>query len=265
MANYLTPEVDAPWHKRATVAWKAGRAFWEAMPIHRVDEQVCIDYRAFRGHCRPKTVRNELAIIRAALNKAERQKLIVKAPHIKMPPLPARPIRHLSKDQFRLLLAGADAPHVVLFLKLGVATGARLTALLELTWDRVDFERGVIDLNPADRVQTSKHRATIRMNAQIAEAMREARDVALSSYVIEYAGRQVASTKTGFNAAAKRSGVRATPHMLRHSAAVWMAEAGQPMAVIAQFLGHSDSRITERTYARYSPDFLAGAAEALTW
>ena len=53
--------------------------------------------------------------------------------------------------------------------------------------------------------------------------------------------------------------------MRRHSAAVWRAEAGVPMMQIAQFLGHTDSRITERTYARFAPEFLALAAESLTW
>jgi integrase len=42
-----------------------------------------------------------------------------------------------------------------------------------------------------------------------------------------------------------------------------MAEAGIGMAEIAQFLGHSDSRTTERVYARFSPDYLRKAAEAL--
>jgi integrase len=50
---------------------------------------------------------------------------------------------------------------------------------------------------------------------------------------------------------------------MRHTAAVWMAEAGVPMPVIAQYLGHTDSRITERVYARFSPDYLRGAADAL--
>ncbi len=35
------------------------------------------------------------------------------------------------------------------------------------------------------------------------------------------------------------------------------------MPVIAQYLGHRDSRTTERVYARFSPDFLQSAAKAL--
>jgi integrase len=59
-------------------------------------------------------------------------------------------------------------------------------------------------------------------------------------------------------AAAKLEGV--SQHVLRHSAAVHMAEAGVPMSEIAQFLGHSSTSVTERVYARYSPDHLRRAA-----
>lgn len=265
VAAYLDAKSEILSIKRARVAWKAAAPFWGTLPIARVDQQTPIDYRAARAHCRIITVRNELAVIRAALNWAEKEKLIGKAPHIAMPSLPPPNIEHLTKAQFRKLVEGARRPHVALFMKLAVATGARSNALLDLTWDRVDFERGLFYLNPRDRVQTSKYRATVPMNAQIRTALEEAKEGALSEYVIEHGRGKVLSIKKGFAAACERSGIVATPHMLRHSAAVWMAEAGEPMPVIGQFLGHSDSRITERVYARFSPSFLASAAEALTW
>jgi integrase len=263
---YLVAKADILSIKRAKVAWKAAAGFWAELPIARVDKQAALDYRTdHRPKCKPITVRNELAVIRAALNWAEREKLIEKAPFIQMPGLPPPSVGHLSKAEFRQLVEGAARPHVKLFMKLAVATGARSNALLDLTWDRVDFARGLIKLNAADRVQTSKYRATVPMNAQIREALEEAKAGALSPFVIEHGREKVGSIRKGFEAACKRSGITATPHMLRHSAAVWMAEARTPMAQVAQYLGHTDSRITERVYARFSPDFLAGAAEALTW
>ncbi|MFC7399773.1 tyrosine-type recombinase/integrase [Chelatococcus sp. GCM10030263] len=53
------------------------------------------------------------------------------------------------------------------------------------------------------------------------------------------------------------------PHALRHTAAVWMTESGVSMEEIAQYLGHSDPRITYRIYAWFSPGFLRKAASAL--
>lgn len=204
-------------------------------------------------------------MIRAALRWCEKHKMIAKAPHIQMPKIPPSKVGHLSKAEFRKLLDGALRPHIKLFLQLAVATGARTNALLDLTWDRVLFDRNLIVLNPEDRVQTSKYRATVPMNTQIRALLLEAKEGAMSDYVIEHGRERVGSIKTGFNAACRRAKVAATPHMMRHSAAVWMAEAGVPMTQIAQFLGHTDSRITERVYARFAPSFLANAAESLTW
>jgi len=235
------------------------------MPIGRVDKKAAEKYRERRAHCKAITVRNELAVIRAALNWCVKENLLSAAPFIQMPPIPPTTVGHLSKAQFRLVLNNALAPHVRLFLQIAVGTGARTNAILDLTWDRVDFSANLIELNPRDRVQTSKYRATVPMNAQLRQSLIEAKEGAMSDYVIEHGREKVGSIKKGFGAACKRAGVKATPHMLRHSAAVWMAEAGTPMGQIARFLGHTDSAITERVYARFSPTFLANAAESLTY
>jgi integrase len=53
--------------------------------------------------------------------------------------------------------------------------------------------------------------------------------------------------------------------MLRHSAAVHMAEAGIPMEEISQYLGHGDVNVTRTVYARFSPTYLKTAAKALEY
>ncbi|WP_246152584.1 tyrosine-type recombinase/integrase [Sphingomonas montanisoli] len=267
MAYYIEQKAEIRSIERARQAWRQAGPFWSAIPIGRVDKMMARDYRDHRSHCKAVTVRNELAIVRAALNLCEEDKLIAKAPFVQMPSLPQNGVKHLTKDQFRKLIAGTEkgAPHIALFMQLAIATGARMAAILELKWDQVKLDSGRIFLNPEDRIATSKGRATVPINDQLRPALEAAKVAATSDYVIEHNGKRVGSIKTAWNAAARRSGVKATPHMLRHSAAVWMAEAGQSMDVIAQFLGHTDSRITQRVYARFSPDFLRGAAEALTY
>ncbi|WP_443026506.1 tyrosine-type recombinase/integrase [Sphingomonas sp. HMP6] len=262
---YIKAKSDMASIRNVKSSWKVASDYWRAMPIARVDVETSVEYRKRRSGVRAITVRNELAIIRSALNWAEKHKMVVKAPFIQMPPLPASTVGHITKPQFRQLLDAAVSPHIKLFMMLAVGTGARSNALLDLTWDRVDFGTGLIVLNPIERVQTSKYRATVPMNAQLREALVDAKTGALSEFVVEHGREQIASVKKGFGSTAKRAGIKVSPHMLRHSAAVWMAEAGIPMPQIARFLGHTDSRITERVYAKFSPDFLKGAAEALTW
>jgi integrase len=48
-------------------------------------------------------------------------------------------------------------------------------------------------------------------------------------------------------------------HELRHSYASLLASAGVPLAFVAEVLGHSDSRITQKHYAHLSPSHLAAA------
>jgi integrase len=77
-------------------------------------------------------------------------------------------------------------------------------------------------------------------------------------------GNKVDSVKKSLKKAATKIGLPwISPHVFRHSAAVWMAEDGVPMEEIAQYLGHSNTEITRRVYARFSPDYLRNAAKAL--
>lgn len=162
-----------------------------------------------------------------------------------------------------LLLGAASMPHVKLFIRLALSTAGRASALLELTWDRVDVSARRIDLRDPDRPRTRKGRAMVPINDSLLEALVKAREGATSQYVIEWGGERVLSVKKEVGAAARRAGLKCSPHVLRHTAAVWMAEDGVPMEQIAQYLGHNDSRTTERVYARFSPDYLSAAARSL--
>ncbi len=206
------------------------------------------------------TIRRELVTLGAALRWQDKATPAV----IELPPAPPPKSRHLTREQYRGLRdAAAITPHLHLFVILAYSTAGRAAAILELTWDRVDFERGQIRLGLGER--RTKGRATVPMTEGARDALLEARPAALSDYVIEYAGRPVRSVKRSFAAAARRTELPAgtSPHVLRHSAAVHMAESGVPMAEIAQFLGHSSESVTYRVYARFSPDYLRRAASAL--
>jgi integrase len=212
------------------------------------------------------TLLTELGHLRMVLKWAEKKRLIDRAPHIERPPKPKPSERHLTRQQSRALRSAATFPHVKLFIVLAQTTGARSAALLDLTWDRVDFERGQIDLRNPNISLPHKGRAIVPMNRDARTALMEARGGALSAYVIEWAGKKVASVKRGLRVTAQRAGVgHVSPHMLRHSAAVHMAENGVPMTEIAQFLGHANTRVTEEVYARFSPQYLSRAAAALEY
>lgn len=227
-----------------------------------VDEHIV----ARRGQGRSDgTIWTELGHLRIVLSWAVKKGLIDKAPYVKRPKQPTPKRDYLTRDQFNLFLSKCEHPHLRRFVIIAMTTGARASAILDLTWEQVDFERGLIDLSAVtEDGKKRKNRPTVPMNRSLRAALAEAREGSISKFVIEWAGEKVGSVKKGIAAAAKRSNLTfVTPHVLRHSAAVWMAEGGRRMEEIAQFLGHSDSRITERVYAKYSPQFLRGAADLL--
>jgi integrase len=208
------------------------------------------------------TIWTEMTYLRTALGFAVREKWLTTVPYIKVPQKPGPKEYHLEREEAARLVGAASSPHVKLF-QLALATAGRAGALLGLTWDRVDLERRRIDLRDPDRPVTRKGRARVPINDSLFEALEEAKRGALTPYVIEYGGEQVLSVKKGVGAAGKRAGLKCSPHVLRHTAAVWMAERGVPMEKIAQYLGHNDSRTTERVYARFAPDYMKDAAAAL--
>src|SRR3546814_15416457 len=120
---------------------------------------------------------------------------------------------------------------------LGLYTMARPSAILELTWDRVDFERRLIDLNPAGRKQTAKRRPVVKMNDELFEAMQESYTARPITHDVEHGGKPVANITTAFQAARDRRGVDVTPYMIRHSGADWAAEAEINMAASRKLSG----------------------------
>jgi integrase len=65
-----------------------------------------------------------------------------RAPNIWLPPSSKPRSAWLTPEDVAKVYADARSPHVALFIELAIATGARMSAILELTWDRVDLENG---------------------------------------------------------------------------------------------------------------------------
>ena len=247
-------------------AWKQAAPTFAHLRPDQIDRALCRRYRDERylAGRKPNTVRKELEVVRAALNFHKRGDRAI----FELPPPPAPKERFLSKDEARRLLRGARKfPHVRAFIALSLATAARQSALLELTWGRVDMDRRVISLALGDGDDDRrKPRARVPMNRRAYRYLRVLQAAATSPYVIEWAGRRVLSIKKGFGKACERAGLEGiTPHTLRHTAASWMAIAGVPMFEIAKYMGHTDSRITEKKYAHLSPEHLRSAAKALNF
>lgn len=246
--------------------WKAMRERFGSRDGENITKEDCrahIDARR-RSGISDGTIHTELGHLRTVLKWAEENKLIGKAPAIERPSKPEPKDRHLTRDEAQRILAAAKAPHLKTAIHLMLGTAARITAILELTWDRVDLDRRLIHLRDPDDKVKRKGRAIVPINNTLMIALRDAKAGALSDYVVEWAGEPVKSLKRGIATAARiAKAPDVSAHVFRHTAAVWMAEAGVSMDEVSQYLGHNSVDITRRVYARYSPDHLRKAAAAL--
>lgn len=246
----------------ATFSWKALAPFWQHYTAGQINTDLCRRYIESRRKLGKGdgTILREMGVLKAAVRRYASGAGAV----FEMPSSPPPRNRYLTKAEFRKLLDTArPTPHLFRFLMVAAATAGRAGAVLDMKWDQVNFARRQIDLGAGTG---NKHRAIVPMTGALESELRKAFKERACEYVIEFGGEKVGSVKKSFANAVAKAGLKdVTPHVLRHTAAVWMAEAGTPMAEIAQYLGHSSEKVTFRIYARYSPEYLRGAAAALDW
>ena len=209
---------------------KSVLAHFGAYRPDQITDADCRDYAAKRAKAGIKdgSTWTELGHLRSALSWAHKRRMIAHSPEIVRPAKPAPKERYLTHAEIDRLLSAPAEPHIRLAILLMLSTAGRVSAVLQLTWDRVDMERRQIRLR-GDEVGPRKGRATVPINAGLLAALQTAHQAALSDYVVEWASGPVKSIRRGFTTAVGNAGLRGvTIHTLRHSAAVHMAEAGVP-------------------------------------
>lgn len=248
-------------------AWKRLEPFFGPLAVPQITRDLCREYtdKRRKGGIGDGTIHVELGYLRAAVRFAKKEGWITSEPFIPLPRKPPPKLHHLTREEALRLIECAHVPHVRLFIVLALTTAGRASAILDLTWNRVNLQKRMIQLSNPERHRTAKGRATIPINDLAYEALKEAKAGAMTDYVIEWGGLPVKSVKKGVAAAARAAKVQCSPHVLRHTAAVHLAEDGHSMNEIAQYLGHSNPVTTFRIYARFSPDHLRKLGSSLEY
>lgn len=254
-----------PSAEQAEIAVRHLTAYWGAATVDRITELEQDRYfrRRREQGVGDETIAREQSVLRAALNRKVKAQQLASMPFIKSPPrAPARE-RWLTRMEAAKLLRASSTPHVTLFLRLALYTGARPGAILDLTWDRVDMAGRLITFALPGKRHDLKRRATVRIFGALYTALERAKRHADDGPVIRWAGGPVASVKTAVRLTAERAKIKGvTPGVLRHTAATWMAQNGIDMWKIGKQLGHSRTSTTER-YAKHSPEHLEDTAKAM--
>lgn len=233
-------------------------------PPQAITPNVIAQWRATRPHVQDSSIRRELGALTAALRWGLRHKMFSASdmPTIDLPP--SNQSKQIWMDLMQEDAFWHAAQHsgtrkdVSLFVALALDTAARKSAILGLTWDRVDLNKGMIDYRQPGMRKTNKRRIPVPINRRLRPVLESAwtfgahnhgqRVIQLHS--IDKAFRQFA-TQLGFG--------WVTPHICRHTWACLAAQAGMPMFHIATMLGDT-LKTVEENYAHLAPSHLQQVA-----
>ncbi len=201
-----------------------------------------------------------MGTVRAVLHACWRWRYLEAAPPVPMYRPPRSEPRWLTQAQFAALCQELP-PHLELAARFAVLTLLRMRSMLQLTWDRVDLERGRMWV-PGEHMKTGQ---PIGMPLS-REAMRVLRKLrALNpkgTHVFQWNDSPIDDCNTrAFQEAVTRAGVGPLRwHDLRHTGASWAVQNGLELPQLMALGGWRDYRSVLR-YAHLAPDHLAEAVE----
>lgn len=258
-------------------SWKNLDLHFGALHVSEITADVIDQYLAKRRAGKigkpsaDSTIRRELVNLRSALNwcASPKRKLLDPSvvPLFDLPKDGDPRDRWLRTGEIQALLAAASDTRVdgrlsrcERFLWLALETAARSEAIRQLTWDRVDFEVGVIDYNVPGRRKTKKRRAVVPISKTLMPVLERAYRERKGDSVLDSEAPVYDSVK---RAASRASLEDVSPNVLRHTAATHMARNGTPLWLVAKILGNSIAMV-ERVYAKHCPDDLRPAVENIS-
>lgn len=244
---------------------------YQPLLLSDVDAAKVDEYVAARRADRVKdhTIQKELVTLRAALKIALRRglwrgELAEVMPHNFSPQAEPKAERWLPLNEV-LRLVQALPPDRGAVVAMAMATSAELRALERMEPEDI--------LDDAVHVPGTKRSTRDRTVPLALPWQRELVQIALAGANWRPARRRGdgrprgatlfrpwPSSQWALRRACARAGIEpCSLHTLRHSFGHAMAEAGVPLELVAPMMGHADTRMLERIYARRSPGELARA------
>ena len=232
-----------------------------------------IDWSLQRGHALSYVSRN-LGVLASALKHAKIPHSVVYNEGVilaKWPALKPKPSRKPfipSDDELSRLLRSKMPENLRRWILNSMATVGRPKAVLDLAPAYRQRDARLIALNPADRRQNKKFRATVREPKAMTRWLNEWEKSGLELYGNKYCGyASVDSIDTALRRLCAKETVnlpKLSVYSFRHKGATVLRKAGVPVEQISYQLGHRrpEERST-RAYGEYDPKYLIDATAAL--
>lgn len=247
--------------------------------LHAHTVQRCVN--GLEGYA-PATVRQAYKVLHNALEKAVELDYIPRNPAAKctLPRMEQKEIKPFDDEQTAALLQTVKGGRLEYIVRVALFTGLRMSELLGLTWDAVDFDKGMIAINK--QLARPEHRKaglfispksgkarTITPAASVfaalkAQRRRQIENQLRAGSMWDNAHNMIFTNETGgplcqhsvtdwFSAAAASAGLEgARFHDCRHTYAVNAIRAGDNIKAIQSNLGHATAAFTLDRYAHFT-------------
>jgi integrase len=234
-----------------------------------------VDVESFRAQRKKRdgtapclqTINNDHIVLKHCLNIAIRRGLIVTNPASAVPlPDPHNERDRILSEEEWTRLYGAAKPHLKPVLLLAYHLGQRFGEIVNLTWDRVDLQRGFITLRAVD-TKTKKPRR-IPLTPAVKATLHDLAKVRslTTGHVFLYEGKPIKQLSRTFRTALREAGIKDFRfHDLRHCASTNLRRAGVDTATAMRIVGHKSEKMWKRYNAMEESDLLKAASKLDTY
>ena len=230
------------------------------MSIPKITEDTLISYVDFlegKGNS-GSTINKKLAAISKVLQFAKRKGLIQDVCYIPRMKESEGCLRFLSEQEYKKLMDHVISPdHPFCYVELTeylVSTGCRLSEALNQPWRDINVDTGAVHIwrNKTNKPRTVYIEPTIWYIYNSQEGLGPFTDIDGNLY------------RKWLKKVSQEAGVPdCTPHTLRHTCASWLVQRGIDLAIIKQWMGHSNINTTMR-YAHLRPVDMKQCRDALS-
>lgn len=185
--------------------------------------------------------------------------------------------RWITREEAERLIACADT-HLKAPLRFALLTGVRSSNVRCLKWGDVSLEKREIEFRIKSNIPGGKL-LTLPITDELLEVLESTRprmaykhgkrvldkdnqpvifNPQAEDYVFTYHGEMIVKFRRSFQTACKNAGIKDFRfHDLRHTAASWMVQAGVPIDLVQEILGHTQIGTTKKYAHRHQQERMA--------
>ncbi|MHB8282760.1 MAG: tyrosine-type recombinase/integrase [bacterium] len=204
------------------------------------------------------SVNLEIAVLHHFFNYCIKKELIDKNPCTGIKKLnELSRIKTLSDEDINKLINGATNKLTKDLISFLIYTGCRKGEALNLKWDNVDLNNGVI----AIKGTKTKYDRYIPIHNQLKELLTGIEKKDGCEYLFNDNGKRLGDFKRSFHTACRNAGLKDMHiHDLRHVFASKMVMGGTSLYITGELLGHRTTQMTKR-YSHLVPETLKKAVD----